>query len=590
MIKTTRAASLALCAAVGLGLSIIAVGAPAHAADSAAAPAPASAADSAAPSAHTIRVILVGDSTIQRNSGYGEHLCARFKPDVECINVAKGGRSSRTFREEGLWQKVLDRLADKQSFETSYVLIQFGHNDQPGKPERSTTLPEFTENMARYVKETREAGAVPVLITPLTRRQFKNGKITQDLEPWAAATRQVAKDNNVPLLDLTRDSEQAVQNIGSTRANDLAQAPPSAAVKQAALTGTTIEANPSPANGPKLPAPPVSFDYTHLGPKGGEFFAEIVAKELRGAVKPLARHLSSKGRALVTNAPQEFQIWRSTPPGAEKVTVKPETIERSKMPGRHDRALVGITTPTLTVYRPEKPDGSAVLVIPGGAYLRVVIDKEGEETARRLNAHGITAAVLIYRLPGDGWAAGRDASLQDAQRAMRLMRSGMAGAVDPKRIGVLGFSAGGDLAAAVTLRHDDKLYEPVDQADLASARPDFTVLMYAALEMPVRLANGGELLPPTIRYAPLINSSTPPVFFIHAADDNTVSVNLSLNAFAALKAAKVPAEMHIFEEGGHGFGVRQAAGKPVEAWPDLLVRWGVQHQFFTGVGAATAAP
>jgi acetyl esterase/lipase/lysophospholipase L1-like esterase len=530
----------------------------------------------------TIRVILVGDSTMARNSGYGEHLCAWFKAEVECLNVAKGGRSSRTFREEGLWQKVLDTLADRQRFEASYVLIQFGHNDQPGRPERSTTLPQFTENMARYVKEARDAGAVPVLVTPLTRRQFKEGKITQDLAPWAEATRQVAKDNQVPLLDLTRDSEQAVQKLGPTRSNELAQAPPSAQVMEAALTGTTIEANPPPPTRPTLRAPPVSFDYTHVGPKGGEFFAGIVAKEIRGTVKPLARHLSSKGRALMANAPQEFQIWRTTAPGAEKVTVKPDTIERSKTPDRHDRALVGILTPTLTVYRPEHPDGSGVLVIPGGAYLRVVIDKEGEETARRLNAQGITAAVLIYRLPGDGWAAGRDAPLQDAQRAMRLMRSGMAGALDSKRIGVLGFSAGGDVAAAVTLRHDERLYEPVDQADLNSARPDFTVLLYPALEMPVRLTEGGEPMPPPVRYEPLINGTTPPVFIIHAADDNTISVNISLNAFAALKAAKVPAEMHIFEEGAHGFGVRMAAGKPVEAWPDLLVRWGVQHRFFTG--------
>ena len=560
MFKTTGAAVLALCTAILFHSLALA----------------------ATPPTQTVRVILVGDSTMARNSGYGEQLCAWFKPQVACVNVAKGGRSSRSYREEGSWAKVMELLADKRSFRTTYVLLQFGHNDQPGRPERSTTLPQFTENMARYVKEVRDAGDTPVLVTPLTRREFKDGKIVQDLEPWAAATRQVAQDNQVALLDLNRDSERAVNKIGPTASNELAQGPPSAAVSQAALTGTTIPANIPPADMPDLRAPPVSFDYTHVGPKGGEFFAAVIAKEIRGSVKPLARHMAKKPKPAVVNASREFPIWRTTPPGGEHVIVQQSVLERSTKPGFHDRALLGVTTPTLTVYKPDKPDGSGVLVIPGGSYLRVVLDKEGEETARRLNEHGITAAVLVYRLPGDGWAAGRDAPLQDAQRAMRLLRSGMAGQLDPARIGVLGFSAGGDLAAAVTLRHDEKLYEPVDQADLNPVRPDFSALIYPALDFPVRTPSGGEALAAKAPIASFVKGSAPPTIIIHAANDTTCPVEGSLQMFSALKAANVPAEMHIFEDGGHGFGVRAASGKPVAVWPDLVVRWGVDHKFFTG--------
>ncbi len=280
--------------------------------------------------------------------------------------------------------------------------------------------------------------------------------------------------------------------------------------------------------------------------------------------------------------PLELDVWRGAPPGAESVTVEQTVIERSTKPGFHDRALLGITRPTLTVYKPNKPDGSAVLILPGGAYLRVVIDKEGEETARRLNARGITAAVLVYRLPADGWAAGRDAPLQDAQRALRLLRSGVAGQLDKARIGVLGFSAGGDLAAALALRHAAPTCERTDAADLLSARPNFAVLMYPALNMAVKPPDGKAPIVAKVALESLVTNTAPPCFLVHAADDASVSVDLSLKLFSALKAANVPAELHVFSAGGHGFGVRLAAGKPVAAWPDLLVRWGQHHQFFKG--------
>jgi acetyl esterase/lipase len=536
----------------------------------------------AAPSLPAVRVLLVGDSTLARGSGYGEALCARFKPEVTCSNLAKGGRSSRTYRQEGSWASVLRRLAQPEGATATYVLVQFGHNDQ-GSAERSTTLEQFTENLASYVQDVRGAGAVPVLVTPLTRRQFAAGKLIRGLEPWAEAARKVAKQTDTALLDLHRDSVQLVQSLGPTRSNQLAEAPPAADVAKAALTGTTIETpKPAPDAAGLRPAPLPVFDYTHLGPSGADLFGETVARELRAALPPLARYLSAKPPAPSAQRPLELDVWRGPPPGGEAVTVEQTVIERSKQPDFHDRALTGITRPTLTIYKPAKPDGSAVLILPGGGYLRVVIDKEGEETARRLNARGITAAVLVYRLPADGWAAGRDAPLQDAQRAMRLLRGGVAGPIDPARIGVLGFSAGGDLATALALRATAATYERTDQADLLSARPDFAVLMYPALNMTVKPPDGKAQIKANVALESLVTNASPPCFIAHAADDGSVSVDLSLKLFSALKAANVPAEMHVFGEGGHGFGVRLAAGKPVEAWPDLLVRWGQHHQFFKG--------
>jgi acetyl esterase/lipase/lysophospholipase L1-like esterase len=545
----------------------------------------------AAPTSAPVRVILVGDSTLAKASGYGDALCRHFRPDVTCINAAKGGRSTHSYREEGSWATVMEWLANAGGFSATYVLIQFGHNDQPGKPGRSTTLEQFAANLSRYVDDVRAAGAIPVLITPLTRRQFASGKLADGLGPWAESARRVAKAAGIALLDLHGDSTKAVQAMGPRRSNELAEAPPPRDVEAAARTGTTLEvARPAP-DAAGLPPPPLPvFDYTHLGPRGADLFGGMVAREIRTSLPALAPSLSTQPPPGSSQLPREVNVWRGAPPGGDEVRVEPRVIERNVTPAQHDRALIGITQPTLTLYAPAHPNGSAVLIMPGGAYLRVVIDKEGAEAARRLNEYGITAAVLVYRLPADGWAAGRDAPLQDAQRALRLLKSGVAGPLQPGRIGVLGFSAGGDLAAALTLRHAAATYARTDQADLLSARPDFTVLMYAALNMPVVPPGKGARIEAKTPLASLVTSDTPPCFIVHAADDSSVPVERSLEIFSALKAAKVPAEMHIFSEGGHGFGVRLAAGKPVEAWPDLLVRWGREHQFFASDPVHPPAP
>lgn len=207
------------------------------------------------------RVILVGDSTMASTTGYGDALCARFTPETACLNLARGGRSSGSFRAEGRWDEVTRLLGDGASFRTTYVLIQFGHNDQPGKPGRSTDfVTEFPANMQRYVEEARAAGGVPVLVTPLTRRSFKDGYVHNDLAPWAGAVREIARSTRTPLVDLNALSLAAVQAMGPQEADKLAR------------TGA-------------------NFDYTHLGPAGAERFAGIMARELARKVPALAADL-----------------------------------------------------------------------------------------------------------------------------------------------------------------------------------------------------------------------------------------------------------------------------------------------------------
>ena len=251
------------------------------------------------------KIVLVGDSTTAVGSGWGSSFCAYHVTSfVACINLARGGRSSASYRAEGSWKIVLAELRTG-AYEKTYVLIQFGHNDQPGKPGRSTDLAtEFPANLRHYVEDARSAGATPVLVTPLTRRQFKDGMLTNDLVPWAEAIRRVAADMKVPLLDLNADSAAAVQSMGALEGTKLAQFPPSPEVTAAAATGTTIASNAGVAAalvGPSansdnaaaepMGQPKLAFDYTHLGRAGADYFAAMVTRELAAAVPDLRHNL-----------------------------------------------------------------------------------------------------------------------------------------------------------------------------------------------------------------------------------------------------------------------------------------------------------
>lgn len=206
-------------------------------------------------------LLLAGDSTLAPQTGYGEALCARIDPARACLNLGRGGRSTKSYRAEGLWDRLLARLRAGAPGRAHHVLIQFGHNDQPGKPGRSTELAtEYPANLARFVAEVRAAGATPVLMTPLTRRSFRDGRLQDDLAPWAEVMRRVAREQGVPLVDVWATSQAAVQALGEAEADRLAMAPPGVH----------------------------GFDRTHVGERGACVFADLVLRELARTLPPLA--------------------------------------------------------------------------------------------------------------------------------------------------------------------------------------------------------------------------------------------------------------------------------------------------------------
>jgi len=296
---------------------------------------------------------------------------------------------------------------------------------------------------------------------------------------------------------------------------------------------------------------------------------------------------------LSTDPSEVIPLWPGTPPGGAGVNLTAKIVDRSPDPeAYHDRIVTEIGAPFLRVFRPDRPDGSAVLLAPGGGYVRVVVDKEGFEAARRLNAAGVTVFILYYRLPGEGWAHAADVPLQDVQRAMRLIRAGAnAYGIDMNRLGVLGFSAGGHVAASLATRGNDAVYAPLDAADSLDARPNFAALLYPVITMTGGTHPGSKstLLGASPTEAAIdayscekhVTDQTPPCFICLAADDDAVPPGPNgIAMFEALRAAKVPGELHVFQEGGHGFGLRLAKGKPAYLWPELLLHWGWRGGWF----------
>jgi len=262
-------------------------------------------------------------------------------------------------------------------------------------------------------------------------------------------------------------------------------------------------------------------------------------------------------------------IWPGTPPDGVAQT-HPESTTTSGndhlIAGRPLEIEANVSIPTITLYRPTKfNSGAAILVFPGGGYNILAIDLEGTEVCDWLNASGVTCVLLKYRVPNTGPYPKSPAALEDAQRAVRLVRQHAAEwGIDVKRVGVLGFSAGGHLSAAISNLYDEKLYAPIDAADSLSAKPDFSVVVY-----PGYLALEDKDFAANAAITP--SKDTPPTFIVQAEDD-PVHVENAVVYFMQLKKAGVPAELHVFAQGGHGYGLRPTE-LPVTHWPTLVETW-----------------
>jgi acetyl esterase/lipase len=293
--------------------------------------------------------------------------------------------------------------------------------------------------------------------------------------------------------------------------------------------------------------------------------------------------LASGGMAAQTTVWQpspghtQVPIWPGTPPDAQPITGPEDsaTVKDSAVAGRPWVSVGHVSQPTMTVYSPSgKNTGAAVVVFPGGGYWILAIDLEGTEVCDWLTSRGITCVLLKYRVPGDGLYPRSGPypkspmALEDAQRAVGLVRFHAAEwHIDPHKIGVLGFSAGGHLVAAISTHFQNRLYPAVDAADKESGRPDFAVALYPGH---LSLAANSFGLNPDIRMH--ITRQTPPTFLLQNEDDHVDRVEDSLSYYAALKKAGVPVELHSYAQGGHAFGLRRTKF-PATEWPQLVETW-----------------
>ena len=273
----------------------------------------------------------------------------------------------------------------------------------------------------------------------------------------------------------------------------------------------------------------------------------------------------------------QVPIWPGAVPDARPVTGPESTKIDAKdlVAGRPWVYINDVSRPTMTVYSPkEKNTGAAVVVFPGGGYQILAIDLEGTEVCDWLTSKGITCVLLKYRVPGEGnlpksgpYPESPEA-LEDAQRTVGLVRFHAAEwHIDPHKIGVLGFSAGGHLVAAMSVHFEHRLYPAVDAADRESCRPDFAVAIYPGH---LSLSEDGPGLNPDIDRN--ISRQTPPTFLLQNEDDYVDGVNQSLVYYTALKKAGIPVEMHLYAQGGHAFGLRRTK-LPVTKWPQLVETW-----------------
>ena len=292
--------------------------------------------------------------------------------------------------------------------------------------------------------------------------------------------------------------------------------------------------------------------------------------------------LCATGTMVGANEPMIVEVWPETAPdetgniGQEKVRMSPKSDRKHVEVTDPTRLVTNVTKPTLTIYRPakEKDTGTAVLICPGGGYWDLYWQLEGEEVAAWLNSIGVTGIILKYRVPRRpdeprGEPARRP--LQDAQRAVSLVRS-RAGRWDiqPNQIGIVGFSAGGHLAIATATSFEQRTYEPVDDVDKISCRPDFAIGIYSGY---LKAKDKDEIAPGLH-----IPAKTPPIFLAHGGADIISPPEHSVMMYLALRKAGVPAELHIYATAAHDFGVRPI-DHPCSTWTQACAAW-LRHQGF----------
>lgn len=275
--------------------------------------------------------------------------------------------------------------------------------------------------------------------------------------------------------------------------------------------------------------------------------------------------------------PEVISIWPGAVPG-DYGPIGPERVRApGEAPTKDAKWITEVSIPTITVFRPrDKPvNGTGLVICPGGGYWNLAWDLEGEEVASRFNRAGITAFVLKYRVPrrqDQSEELPAPGPLLDAQRAIRLVRSRAAEwQISSNRIGIVGFSAGGHLSVSAATNFDQRGYDPIDEIDKASCRPDFAVAVYPGYliaQHPAGKEINRDKLAPYIR----IPGGVPPILLIHASDDPVASADNSVQMYLALKRTNVHTELHVYAKGGHGFGVRDGtlAGA---TWPDRCVEW-----------------
>ena len=309
------------------------------------------------------------------------------------------------------------------------------------------------------------------------------------------------------------------------------------------------------------PVPRLTRRSAIAAPLGLALAARVAVAQMPAAPSPLS--------------PERLRLWPGEPPGGRD---GPALVPTRSPEG----FLRGIAVPELAVYRPATPNGAAALIAPGGGYGFVSAIGEGSEQAAWLTRLGVTAFVLHYRLPGEGWRDRRDVPLQDAQRAARLIRARASDyRIDPDGLLAIGFSAGGHVMGSLATRHAERIYAPVDAADRLSARPAAAALIYPVITFGPQHSHGGSrdnLLGTGIDAATIarysidsrVGSDTPPVFLMQTNDDTTVPVENSIIMWQAMRAARRTCDLHLFARGGHGFGVRLPADNPASSWPRLL--------------------